>query len=30
VAANFYFGIDATVTAGVARQAAQLLLGMAP
>jgi len=30
VAANFYFGIDATVTAGVARQAAQLLLGMGP
>jgi multicomponent Na+:H+ antiporter subunit D len=30
VAANFYFGIDATATAGVARQAAELLLGVAP
>jgi multicomponent Na+:H+ antiporter subunit D len=30
VAANFFFGIDATATVGVARQAAQLLLGVGP
>jgi multicomponent Na+:H+ antiporter subunit D len=30
VAANFYFGIDATLTAGVARRAAELLLGVGP
>lgn len=30
VVANFYFGIDASVTAGVARRAAQTLLGMGP
>ena len=30
VAANFYFGIDATLTAGVAEKAAQLLLGVGP
>jgi len=28
VLANFYFGIDATFTSGVARQAAEILLGM--
>jgi multicomponent Na+:H+ antiporter subunit D len=28
VAANFYFGIDATFTAGIARRAAELLLGV--
>jgi multicomponent Na+:H+ antiporter subunit D len=30
VCANFYFGIDASATVGVARQAAQLLLGTVP
>jgi multicomponent Na+:H+ antiporter subunit D len=30
VVANFYFGIDAQTTAGVARQAAELLLGVVP
>jgi len=30
VAANFYFGIDATFTSGVAKQAAELLLGVGP
>ena len=30
VAANFYFGIDATLTAGVAKSAAELLLGVGP
>ncbi len=30
VAANFYFGIDASVTAGIATRAAEVLLGVAP
>jgi len=30
VAANFYFGIDASLTVGVARSAAELLLGIGP
>jgi multicomponent Na+:H+ antiporter subunit D len=30
VLANVYFGVDASVTAGVANQAAELLLGLAP
>ncbi len=30
VVANFYFGVDANLTVGVARQAAELLLGVGP
>jgi multicomponent Na+:H+ antiporter subunit D len=30
VVANFYFGIDASLTAGVATRAAQALLGVGP
>ena len=30
IAANFYFGVDASVTTGVAAAAAELLYGAAP
>ena len=30
VAANIYFGLDATLTVGVATRAAELLLGVSP